>query len=99
MAPSLKPAPKVAPQLQIQPKTGARLDGDNLGLLQEFVRKDPESYKEEFDEQLVHFIELGKLLQIQPTMHRMDIQPLLELTNFLSSVAFCFPGKNQLLFV
>ncbi|KAF1597770.1 UNVERIFIED_CONTAM: hypothetical protein FQV16_0001506, partial [Eudyptes robustus] len=80
----------------IQPKTGARLDGDNLGLLGEFVRKDPESYKDDFDEQMTHFIELGKLLQIQPSMHRMDIQPLLELTTFLSGVAFCYPESAKL---
>ncbi|CAD5232524.1 unnamed protein product [Bursaphelenchus xylophilus] len=91
-----KPAPKTAPSLQIQPKTGARLDGDNLGLLGEFVRKDPESYKDDFDEQMTHFVELGKLLQIQPSMHRMDIQPLLELTTFLSGVAFCYPESAKL---
>ncbi|CAD5223396.1 unnamed protein product [Bursaphelenchus okinawaensis] len=95
MLKTLRPAPKAAPQLQIQPKTGARLDGDNLGLLGEFVRKDPESYKDDFDEQMTHFIELGKLLQIQPAMHRMDVQPLLELTTFLSGVAYCFPENAR----
>lgn len=66
---------------------------DRRGCFQEFVRKDPESYREEFVEQFHHFQQTMKLLQLQPAMHRMEIQPLLELVTFLSGVAFCYPGK------
>ncbi|KAI6186232.1 Protein SDA1 [Aphelenchoides besseyi] len=80
---------------QLEPRNNTRVDGDNLCLLQEFLRKDPEGYEEEFDERLTHFIELSKLLQLQPAMHRMEVSPLIELTAFLASVAFCYPTKAQ----
>lgn len=70
-----------------------RVDSSNLSLLHEFLLKDPESYKDEFMERFTHFIELGKLLQVQPSVHRMELSPLLELITFLGSVSFCYPGK------
>ncbi|KAI6207246.1 Protein SDA1 [Aphelenchoides fujianensis] len=79
---------------QLEPRTNTRVDGDNLCLLQEFVRKDPESYAEEFEERLTHFLELSKLLQLQPALQRMEVSPLIELTAFLSAVAFCYPTKG-----
>lgn len=56
-----------------------RVDGSNLSLLLEYLRKDPESYYDEFLERFTHFIELGKLLQIQPSVHRMEASYLLSL--------------------
>uniref|UniRef100_A0A914WUG2 Protein SDA1 n=1 Tax=Plectus sambesii TaxID=2011161 RepID=A0A914WUG2_9BILA len=63
----------------------------NLGLLQELVRKDPESYKEEFLEQFRHYETTLRLLELQPHQHRMDLDPLLEVVNFLSTVAPSYP--------
>jgi hypothetical protein len=93
------PTKKVKKSEEPQPTTlvlsnSGRVDGSNLSLLLEYARKDPESYYEEFLERFTHFIELGKLLQIQPSVHRMELNPLLELINFLGSVAFCYPGKR-----
>jgi hypothetical protein len=93
-----------------------KLTDGNLGLLQEYLRRDPESYAEEFAEQFHHFLQSIKLLELQPQMHRMGnpfisyevvyetgIQPhfiimfsgveqLLEVVNFVASVAFNYPG-------
>lgn len=97
MEPPAKKSKKVAElppaQLVLNSNVG-RVDGSNLGLLQEFLRKDPESYHEEFMERFTHFIELGKLLQLQPSVHRMELNPLLELINFLGSVATCYPSES-----
>lgn len=67
----------------------------NLGLLQELVNKDPESYKEEFVEQFQHYLQTMKLLHLQPSQHRMDLQPFLELINFLSYVSFRYPAEAK----
>ncbi|MFH4976396.1 hypothetical protein AB6A40_003105 [Gnathostoma spinigerum] len=63
----------------------------NLGLLQEMINRDAESYEEEFMEQFQHYLQAMKLLALQPSQHRMDLQPLLELVVFLSSVAWHYP--------
>uniref|UniRef100_A0A0K0DFI3 Protein SDA1 n=1 Tax=Angiostrongylus cantonensis TaxID=6313 RepID=A0A0K0DFI3_ANGCA len=64
----------------------------NLGLMMEVIRRDPESYKEEFMEQFDHYLHTMKLLQLQPQQHRMELQPLLESVTFLSGLAKYFPG-------
>uniref|UniRef100_A0A0M3IX03 Protein SDA1 n=1 Tax=Ascaris lumbricoides TaxID=6252 RepID=A0A0M3IX03_ASCLU len=66
----------------------------NLGLLQELIGKDADSYREEFVEQLQHYKQTMKLLQLQPSQHRMDVQPLLELIGFLSHVSYHYPGED-----
>ena len=63
-----------------------------MALLVEYVLKAPESYADEVGERLTHFLELNKLIRLQPSMHRMELKPMLELTTFLTSVAFCYPG-------
>jgi hypothetical protein len=88
-----KKTAEVAPAQLVLNSNVGRVDGSNLSLLQEYLRKDPESYYEEFLERFTHFIELGKLLQIQPSVHRMELSPLLELINFLGSVSFCYPSE------
>ncbi|KAE9415992.1 hypothetical protein Angca_008550 [Angiostrongylus cantonensis] len=68
----------------------------NLGLMMEVIRRDPESYKEEFMEQFDHYLHTMKLLQLQPQQHRMELQPLLESVTFLSGLAKYFPEQaNQ----
>lgn len=64
----------------------------NLNLLQEYVRKDPDSYREEYTEQLQHFFQTVKLLEIQPKIHRMSVDQVAEVVNFLASVSYCYPG-------
>lgn len=64
----------------------------NLGILQEYLRRDPESYKDEFLEQFQHFLQFVKLLELEPQLHRSSVEQLLEVVNFLTGVAFCYPG-------
>uniref|UniRef100_A0A915DYR8 Protein SDA1 n=1 Tax=Ditylenchus dipsaci TaxID=166011 RepID=A0A915DYR8_9BILA len=72
-----------------------KLADGNLGLLQEYLRKDPESYLEEFSEQFHHFVQSMKLLELQPKMHRMGVEQLLEVVNFIASIAFNYPAKAK----
>lgn len=66
----------------------------NLALLQEYLRRDPESYREEFGEHFRHFQQSMRLLELQPRApNRMGVEPLAELVNFLASVAHGFPGN------
>lgn len=67
----------------------------NLGLMMEIIRKDPESYKEEFMEQFEHYLHTMKLLHLQPQQHRMELQPLLESVTFLSGLAKHFPEQAK----
>ncbi|CAJ0588580.1 unnamed protein product [Cylicocyclus nassatus] len=67
----------------------------NLGLMMEIIRKDPESYKEEFLEQFDHYTHTMKLLQLQPQQHRMELQPLLESITFLSGLAKHYPEQAK----
>uniref|UniRef100_A0A0N4ZTA4 Protein SDA1 homolog n=1 Tax=Parastrongyloides trichosuri TaxID=131310 RepID=A0A0N4ZTA4_PARTI len=67
----------------------------NLALLQEKVKKDPESYREEFSEQFEHFKQNMKLLNLQPTQHRMNLQPIIELVVFLSKTAIYYKNEAE----
>uniref|UniRef100_A0A183U3L4 Protein SDA1 n=1 Tax=Toxocara canis TaxID=6265 RepID=A0A183U3L4_TOXCA len=46
-------------------------------------------------EQLQHYVQTMKLLHLQPSQHRMDLQPLLELIGFLSHVSFHYPVEAE----
>ncbi|EPB77997.1 NUC130/3NT domain protein [Ancylostoma ceylanicum] len=67
----------------------------NLGLMMEIIRKDPESYREEFLEQFDHYLHTMKLLHLQPQQHRMELQPLLESITFLSGLAKHYPEQAK----
>ncbi|KJH53761.1 NUC130/3NT domain protein [Dictyocaulus viviparus] len=67
----------------------------NLGLMMELIRKDPESYKEEFLLQFDHYLHTMKLLHLQPQQHRMELQPLLESITFLSGLAKYYPEQAK----
>uniref|UniRef100_A0A0N5BNW1 Protein SDA1 n=1 Tax=Strongyloides papillosus TaxID=174720 RepID=A0A0N5BNW1_STREA len=67
----------------------------NLTLLQEKVKKDPESYRQEFTEQFEHFKQNMKLLNLQPTQHRMNLQPIIELVVFLSKTAIYYKNDAE----
>lgn len=97
MAPPNKKVAIAAVPTQLTPRHNSRSDGSNMSLLLEYVRKDPESYAEEFGERLTHFLELNKLIRLQPTIHRMEVNPMIELTTFLASSAYCYPGMSYLL--
>lgn len=65
----------------------------NLGILQEYLRRDPESYQEEFIEQFQHFLQFVKLLELEPHLHPSSVDQLLEVINFLTAVVSYYPGK------
>jgi hypothetical protein len=70
----------------------------NISLLQEHIRRDPDSYRAEFLDRHRHFLQLMRLLVLQSAgdqhvgQQRALAQSVVELTNFLASVAFCYPG-------
>ncbi|CAJ0586519.1 unnamed protein product, partial [Mesorhabditis spiculigera] len=67
----------------------------NLGLMQEIVRKDPESYREEFMMQYQYYLHTIKLLHLQPEVSKLDIQPLLDSIIFLQGVAQFYPTEAK----
>ncbi|KAK6108193.1 SDA1 family protein [Brugia pahangi] len=66
----------------------------NLGLLQELINKDPESYKEEFLAEYNFYIKTIQLLRLQPSLNHADLQSLLELINFLASASSHYPKEG-----
>jgi len=72
----------------------ATLDS-NLGLLQEMVRKDPASYKDDFEERLFKFQQRIRLFDFNTTLHRNDVHSILELVTFLSGVASYYPEHGR----
>ncbi|CAL2047608.1 unnamed protein product [Caenorhabditis brenneri] len=67
----------------------------NLGLMQEIIRKDPESYKEEFLEQFNYFVQTMKLLHLQPEQSRQEMQSLMDSVLFLSGLAKHYPKEAK----
>ncbi|UMM38214.1 hypothetical protein L5515_009725 [Caenorhabditis briggsae] len=67
----------------------------NLGLMQEIIRKDPESYKEEFLEQFNYFVQTMKLLHLQPEQNRQETQSLQDSVLFLSGLAKHYPKEAK----
>uniref|UniRef100_A0AC34R976 Protein SDA1 n=1 Tax=Panagrolaimus sp. JU765 TaxID=591449 RepID=A0AC34R976_9BILA len=61
------------------------------GLLQEMIRKDPASYKEEFEDRFFKFQQRIKLFDFNTALHRNDIHAVLDLVTFLSGVAAFYP--------
>uniref|UniRef100_A0A0N4V820 Protein SDA1 n=1 Tax=Enterobius vermicularis TaxID=51028 RepID=A0A0N4V820_ENTVE len=59
------------------------------------IHKDADSYRDEFKEQFQHYLQTVKLLNLQPTLHRTDLVPFLELINFLSMVASHYPDEAK----
>ena len=72
----------------------ATLDS-NLGFLQEMVRKDPASYKDDFEEKLFKFQQRIRLFDFNTTMHRNDVHTILELVTFISGVASYYPEHGR----
>lgn len=58
-----------------------------LSLLQSFIKRDPETYREEFLSQNAYFANEMELLELNPTK---ECPRLLELVEFLSQTAHCY---------
>ncbi|CAG9539318.1 unnamed protein product [Cercopithifilaria johnstoni] len=67
----------------------------NLGLLQELINKDPESYKEEFLGEYNFYIKTIQLLKLQPNLNHADLQSLQELINFLACTSSHYPKEGK----
>ena len=59
----------------------------NLLTLQNVMRKDPESYREEFTQQHRHYQSLLAVFRLQPDLQARDTQHFQELISFLSHVS------------
>ncbi|VDK80679.1 unnamed protein product [Litomosoides sigmodontis] len=67
----------------------------NLGLLQELINKDPESYREEFIGEYNFYIKTVQLLKLQPSLNHADLQSLQELINFLACTSTHYPKEGK----
>lgn len=64
-----------------------------MALLREKIAQDPESYEAEFGQQLEHFLQKMRLLQLQPQAIRGQMDSLISLTEFIASTTHRFPGN------
>ena len=63
---------------------------NNLPQLQNLIKRDPESYKEEFLQQLRHFSSTLQVFELSPTEFNENLD---ELIMFLAQVAKCYPDN------
>ena len=61
---------------------------NNLPQLQNLIKRDPESYREEFLQQLRHFSSTLQVFELTPTEFNENLD---ELIMFLAQVAKCYP--------
>lgn len=61
---------------------------DNLPQLQNLIKRDPESYKEEFLQQHRHYKSILEIFRLEPTQFNKSLD---ELITFLAQVAHCYP--------
>ncbi|CCH44786.1 hypothetical protein BN7_4354 [Wickerhamomyces ciferrii] len=73
-------------------KRGAAILPTNIILLQNLVRRDPESYREEFLQQYAHYESLRDIFIASQTSH--DASEFAELIGFVSAVSSCFPKET-----
>ncbi|XP_018313164.1 protein SDA1 homolog [Mycetomoellerius zeteki] len=62
---------------------------DNLPQLQNLIKRDPESYKEEFLQQHLHYKSTLEVFRLEPTQFNKSLD---ELVTFLAQVAHCYPN-------
>ncbi|EGI61363.1 PREDICTED: protein SDA1 homolog [Acromyrmex echinatior] len=62
---------------------------DNLPQLQNLIKRDPESYKEEFLQQHLHYKSILEVFRLEPTQFNKSLD---ELVTFLAQVAHCYPN-------
>lgn len=61
---------------------------DNLPQLQNLIKRDPESYKEEFEQQYRHFLGTLEIFKLNPIDENKSFD---DLVTFISQVAQCYP--------
>ncbi|XP_055839461.1 protein SDA1 homolog [Episyrphus balteatus] len=61
---------------------------DNLPQLQNLIKRDPESYKEEFSQQYRHFLSSLEVFELNPSNENKSLD---ELVMFIAQVAQCYP--------
>ncbi|XP_044732811.1 protein SDA1 homolog [Chrysoperla carnea] len=61
---------------------------DNLPQLQNLIKRDPESYKEEFLQQYTHFLSVVELFRLTPAENNKQFDDLIM---FIAQVAHCYP--------
>ncbi|XP_058981715.1 protein SDA1 homolog [Musca domestica] len=61
---------------------------DNLPQLQNLIKRDPESYKDEFQQQYRHFLSSLEVFALNPTEENKSLD---ELVMFIAQVAQCYP--------
>ncbi|KAM0728697.1 Protein SDA1-like protein [Formica fusca] len=61
---------------------------NNLPQLQNLIKRDPESYKEEFLQQYLHYKSTLEVFRLEPTQFNKSLD---ELVTFLAQVAHCYP--------
>jgi protein SDA1 len=74
-------------------KRGAAILPNNIILLQNLVKRDPESYREEFLQQYAHYESLRDLFVANPSGQ--DGDELAELIGFVTAVCSCFPKESN----
>lgn len=65
---------------------------DNLPQLQNLIKRDPESYKDDFIQQFRHYESVLEIFQLAPDKEN---KSLAELVMFLAQVAQCYPEELQ----
>lgn len=65
----------------------------NIALLQNLVRRDPESYKEEFEQQYSHYESLRDIFLLSPSAD--DGEEFAELIGFVSAVCPSYPKETE----
>lgn len=63
---------------------------NNLPQLQNLIKRDSESYKDEFQQQFRHFESTLKVFELNPSDYSKNLD---EQVNFLSNVAKCYPTE------
>ncbi|KAF9161929.1 Protein SDA1 [Mortierella sp. AD011] len=64
----------------------------NIPQLQNLIKRDPLSYKEEFLQQLRHFESSRAIFELKPEEHSTDFQDLI---NFIAQVSPCYPEETK----
>lgn len=66
---------------------------DNLPQLQNLVKRDPESYRDEFESQFVYYVDAKEIFKLSPATKDTKFY---ELVMFLAQVAQCYPKDEEL---
>ncbi|KAA0201355.1 hypothetical protein HAZT_HAZT001083 [Hyalella azteca] len=66
---------------------------DNLPQLQNLIKRDPESYREEFESQYVFYVDTREIFKLSPASKDMKFY---DLVMFLAQVAQCYPKDKDL---